>query len=79
MTLKYKSQRIVQNVLVDASCDRCNEPLSVDDGKIQDGGTFRHSFSWQNPKYPCGDMVATVCEPCLIEIFHFGTFTKDQY
>lgn len=77
MTLVYGVKKVSQTVLRDASCDRCNENLSVDEGKLEDAGIFRHSFSWRNPEYPCGDMVTVICEKCILEIFHFAKFTGD--
>lgn len=78
MTLVYGVKKVAKSVLVDASCDRCNEYLTVENGELRDGGIFRHSFSWQNRKYPCGDMSTVICEDCILEIFHFAKFTEDQ-
>jgi hypothetical protein len=77
MSLTYKKQKVTRNILVDAACDRCGEYLSVEDGDLRDGGVFTHSFSYASPKYPCGDMHTVICEPCILEIFHFAKFSED--
>lgn len=79
MAAKYEKKRITQSVLMYASCDKCKNDIYVDDNQLTAGGIFRHSFSWQNPKYPCGDMIAVLCDSCVIDVFHFGQFTEDQY
>lgn len=79
MTLKYQNKKVTQCTLMYAVCDRCKNDLYVEEGKLEDGGIFRHSFSWQNPKYPCGDMVAVLCEKCIVDVFSFAEFTQDQY
>lgn len=78
MGLIYQKVAVLKDTIVDASCDRCGDDLTVRDGKVEQAGVFTHSFSWYSPSWSCGDMSTLLCESCIEEVFHFGTFTPDQ-